>query len=60
MVSIKAHWVANINMCPSPRKIHRQIGNAVPWPLAQAIGRELRKADYAEWEKNRILIDVVD
>jgi DNA (cytosine-5)-methyltransferase 1 len=23
--------------------MHRQIGNAVPWPVAMAIGRELRK-----------------
>ncbi|KAG2158371.1 uncharacterized protein EDB93DRAFT_1064474, partial [Suillus bovinus] len=23
--------------------MHRQIGNAVPWPVAMAIGRELKK-----------------
>lgn len=30
--------------CASPQNKHRQVGNAVPPPLAAALGRELRKA----------------
>ena len=30
----------------------RQIGNAVPWPLGEALGRELRKARF-KWEQER-------
>ncbi|KAH8119729.1 S-adenosyl-L-methionine-dependent methyltransferase [Phellopilus nigrolimitatus] len=28
------------------RTMHKQIGNAVPWPLGEALGRELEKAVY--------------
>ena len=30
----------------------RQIGNAVPWPLGEALGRELRKARF-KWEQEQ-------
>ncbi|KAG0703678.1 S-adenosyl-L-methionine-dependent methyltransferase, partial [Suillus ampliporus] len=33
--------------------MHRQIGNAVPWPVSMAIGRELRKAMMMKWLKKR-------
>ena len=33
--------------------MHRQIGNAVPWPVAAAIGRELREARMKKWRKDR-------
>ncbi|KAG2149402.1 S-adenosyl-L-methionine-dependent methyltransferase [Suillus cothurnatus] len=33
--------------------MHRQIGNAVPWPVAMAIGRELRKVLVKKWLKER-------
>lgn len=33
--------------------MHRQIGNAVPWPVAAAIGRELRQALLTKWRKDR-------
>jgi hypothetical protein len=36
-----------------PCQMHRQIGNAVPWPVAAAIGRELRKAQLIKWRKDR-------
>ena len=40
--------------------MHRQIGNAVPIPVAHALGRELRKVLYNKWKVNLdegILID---
>ena len=33
--------------------MHRQIGNAVPWPVGEALGRELRKALFEQWQKQR-------
>ena len=32
--------------------MHRQIGNAVPLPVAHALGRELRKVLYNKWKDN--------
>jgi hypothetical protein len=32
--------------------MHRQIGNAVPLPVAHALGRELRKVLYNKWKAN--------
>jgi len=32
--------------------MHRQIGNAVPIPVAHALGRELRKVLYQKWKAN--------
>ncbi|CAK5264465.1 unnamed protein product [Mycena citricolor] len=29
---------------------HRQIGNAVPWQISRALGRELRKALFEDWK----------
>ncbi|KAG1717820.1 S-adenosyl-L-methionine-dependent methyltransferase [Suillus lakei] len=40
--------------------MHRQIGNAVPWPVAMAIGRELRKVLLKKWLKEREEAIVVD
>lgn len=44
----------------SPYQMHRQIGNAVPWPVAAAIGRELREARLKKWRKERQDVMVVD
>jgi len=33
-------------------QMHRQIGNAVPLPVAHALGRELRKVLYHKWKAN--------
>jgi hypothetical protein len=33
--------------------MHRQIGNAVPIPLAQALGREFRKSLFQRWKTQR-------
>lgn len=41
-------------------QMQRQIGNAVPWPVAQALGRELRDAMVKKWtedQENAISID---
>ena len=32
--------------------MHRQIGNAVPWPVGVALGRELREAMFKYWLEN--------
>ncbi len=34
-------------------KMHRQIGNAVPLPLAHALGRRLRKSLFKRWKTQR-------
>jgi len=33
--------------------MHRQIGNAVPIPLAHALGRRLRKSLFTRWKTQR-------
>ncbi|CAL1693859.1 unnamed protein product [Somion occarium] len=35
------------------KTMHRQIGNAVPWPVAEALGRELRDAMFKDWLESR-------
>lgn len=32
--------------------MHRQIGNAVPWPVSVAIAREFRETLYEKWVKD--------
>jgi len=34
-------------------QLHRQIGNAVPWLVAVAIGKEIRKSLFDEWLRKR-------
>jgi DNA (cytosine-5)-methyltransferase 1 len=42
--------------------MHRQIGNAVPFPVGAALGRELRVTLYRKWQKERLdnVIEVDD
>jgi len=40
--------------------MHRQIGNAVPIPLAHALGRELRKSLFKRWQNQREEAIVID
>ena len=40
--------------------MQRQIGNAVPWQVGEALGRELRKALYIHWQKNRDEAMIID
>ncbi|KAI5116817.1 hypothetical protein M0805_007098 [Coniferiporia weirii] len=35
------------------KTMHKQIGNAVPWPLGEALGRELEKALYMKEENDQ-------
>ena len=39
--------------------MHRQIGNAVPWPVGFALGRELGDAMFKHWLENHKDITVV-
>jgi DNA (cytosine-5)-methyltransferase 1 len=41
-------------------KIHRQIGNAVPLPVAHALGRQLRKSLFQKWKIQREETIVID
>jgi DNA (cytosine-5)-methyltransferase 1 len=34
--------------------MHRQIGNAVPLPLARALGREFRDGFFKEWKAGKL------
>ena len=34
-------------------QMHRQIGNAVPWPLGRALGRELRSSLLQKFEEQK-------
>lgn len=38
--------------------MHRQIGNAVPWQVGEALGRELKMAMFQKWKQDRE--DVID
>jgi len=40
--------------------MHRQIGNAVSWPVAKAIGMSLRDAMFEMWKNERRDAMVID
>jgi DNA (cytosine-5)-methyltransferase 1 len=40
--------------------MHRQIGNAVPWQVAKALGRELQASVLKDWEERRDDVVEVD
>lgn len=40
--------------------MHRQIGNAVPWPVSVAIAREFRETLYKDWVKRNPVDDPAD
>ena len=57
----------HIFLCPVRLKlivccvqIQRQIGNAVPLPLANALGRELRAALFQKWKRGQEDAIVID
>ncbi|OBZ68208.1 DNA (cytosine-5)-methyltransferase 1B [Grifola frondosa] len=35
------------------KTMQRQIGNAVPWPVAAALGRELRQTLFRQWQRDQ-------
>ena len=40
--------------------MHREIGNAVPWPVGLALGRELKEAEFKDWLEKKANTIVVD
>ncbi len=40
--------------------MHRQIVNAVPWPVSRALGQELGEALYKKWCKDREDAEPID
>ncbi|KAI0686823.1 hypothetical protein BC835DRAFT_1309374 [Cytidiella melzeri] len=42
------------------KTMHREIGNAVPWPVGLALGRELMKAEFKDWLERKANAIVVD
>ncbi|PCH37981.1 S-adenosyl-L-methionine-dependent methyltransferase [Wolfiporia cocos MD-104 SS10] len=42
------------------KTMHRQIGNAVPWPVATALGHEFKEALFEKWRKDRHEAEVID
>ncbi len=40
--------------------MHREIGNAVPWPVGLALGRELWEAEFKDWKERKSNAIVVD
>lgn len=42
------------------KTMHRQIGNAVPFPVSSALGRELREAAFKYWLASRAHAIVVE
>lgn len=46
-------WFVFVSVNNNVVTLHRQIGNAVPWQVSQALGRELRKALFKSWRETR-------
>lgn len=40
--------------------MQREIGNAVPWPLGYALGRELRDALFEDWQNKQREVIMLD
>ncbi|KAJ7150376.1 S-adenosyl-L-methionine-dependent methyltransferase [Mycena filopes] len=46
-------WFVFVSVNDSVVTLHRQIGNAVPWQVSLALGRELRIAMFEDWKKRK-------
>ncbi|KAK7063908.1 mitogen-activated protein kinase [Favolaschia claudopus] len=46
-------WFCFVSVNDNVVTLHRQIGNAVPWQVSQALGRELRAVMFEEWKQKR-------
>ncbi|KAJ7024401.1 S-adenosyl-L-methionine-dependent methyltransferase [Mycena alexandri] len=44
-------WFVFVSINDNVVTLHRQIGNAVPWQVSRALGRELRVALFEDWKK---------
>lgn len=55
MVSVSVLSFAFGRRADALGKIHRQIGNAVPFALAEALGRELLKVLVRKWHDREIM-----
>ncbi|KAJ7776611.1 S-adenosyl-L-methionine-dependent methyltransferase [Mycena maculata] len=44
-------WFVFVSIDANVVTIHRQIGNAVPWQVSRALGRELRTALFDDWKR---------
>ncbi|KAJ6575500.1 S-adenosyl-L-methionine-dependent methyltransferase [Mycena capillaripes] len=44
-------WFVFVSINDNVVTLHRQIGNAVPWQVSRALGRELRTALFEKWKK---------
>ncbi|KAJ7610870.1 S-adenosyl-L-methionine-dependent methyltransferase [Roridomyces roridus] len=49
-------WFVFVSLNNNVVTMHRQIGNAVPWQISRALGRELRAALFSRW-KNELVDD---
>ncbi|KAJ7492258.1 S-adenosyl-L-methionine-dependent methyltransferase [Mycena latifolia] len=47
-------WFVFVSINNNVVTLHRQIGNAVPWQVSQALGRELRIAVFKKWKENKL------
>ncbi|TFK56344.1 S-adenosyl-L-methionine-dependent methyltransferase [Heliocybe sulcata] len=46
-------WFMFYALQDSVKTMHRQIGNAVPWPVSMALGRELRDSLFQHWKDQK-------
>ncbi|PIL29860.1 DNA methyltransferase [Ganoderma sinense ZZ0214-1] len=46
-------WFMFISHRDRLKTMHRQIGNAVPWQVGEALGRELKMAMFQKWKQDR-------
>ncbi|KAF7347516.1 Mitogen-activated protein kinase [Mycena venus] len=44
-------WFCFVSVNDNVVTLHRQIGNAVPWQVSRALGRELRAALFEKWKR---------
>ncbi|KAJ6520196.1 S-adenosyl-L-methionine-dependent methyltransferase [Mycena sanguinolenta] len=48
-------WFSFVSVSDNVVTLHRQIGNAVPWQVSRALGRELRAALFEKWKTRKPL-----